>query len=32
VGVLFKKHIRLADIVDPTKHFLTRLWFDQVSV
>jgi hypothetical protein len=32
VGVAFKKSFRLADIVDPAKHFLTRIWFAQVSV
>ena len=31
VGVSFKNQFRLADIADPTKQFLTRLWYDQLG-
>ena len=31
VGVAFKKHFRLSDIVDPAQRFLTRIWFAQVN-
>ena len=31
VGVSFTNQFRLAEIVDPTKQFLTRLWYDQLA-